>query len=866
MAKKFQIEIDINDDFQKVEENINGVIKSTMTLKQQYTELKTATQNATDTKGFVAYAKAAADVKQKIEDANDRINRFSSDTSRLDTAVSVVRGLGGAFSAIQGTMGLLSGENEKLDKAFKTVMTTMGILNGITEVANVLNRKSATGAILYATANKILTFSLREATAALVTVRGALISTGIGAAIVALGTIVAYWEDISNWIRRATGDLEDYTKKQEEAKKMSDENIEGLRETVASLDKIYRSQGLVGLSEPLGILGRAVLAAKKDVEDFKAVWDAPTVNDPFSIKRFNLGDEFETAIAKSKRSTEANKKWEEEFSRLNKIMIDKNKLLQDSEEKVKDITDRELTIRQQSRIDLLKDGMEKELAQYDLNNKERFTLMDLAEGNQTTSLRIRSMERQEIIDKYSDIEKKKYQDKLKVQEEMVAIHNSVILGLMDEGRNKELKQQELNWVTKEKMLRKNGEAEKDITELKNKEISDINKKYQEQADDISNQILMTSLLSAYTDEDEDNFNKFDNFNKTISAKLRSNVEAGNEFRRQQSKKRDEAEKNGLVDMTDFDEMQQIQLSEFTTKVQEETTDVIKKAHEERIASIGQYNITVIAKSTDSYGKQKDILEQNLRDTKEINGKKRKAIDDEMSDGVMSEQEYQFKIFELKQEEDNLEAQLYALKKQRQADLQTNAINTANNLISIAQSLSSVENNIAKEKAYKQKQILDDQLKAGKITKDQFTKLDEARLKEMDKANKKKFEQDKKISIAQTVISTFEGAQQAYTGALKIDPTTTTSTILAAIATAAGFARVAQIMSTTYESSGSAASSTTSASAPTIANPFANQKASDVITPQSLTPQQQMLRVYVVDSDIIKAINRVRIIDGQALIM
>ena len=66
-----------------------------------------------------------------------------------------------------------------------------------------------------------------------------------------------------------------------------------------------------------------------------------------------------------------------------------------------------------------------------------------------------------------------------------------------------------------------------------------------------------------------------------------------------------------------------------------------------------------------------------------------------------------------------------------------------------------------------------------------------------------FEKSKNLAIAQATISTIQGAIDAYTGALKVDPSTITSTILASLVLAAGFANIAKIKATQYQSTGGA---------------------------------------------------------------
>ncbi len=193
MAKKIVFDIEV-DGFDEVDASIDKVIDSTKSLKQQLKELEVLTQTATDPETFQRYAQAAGEIKDRIGDAKSAINNFSSDTKKLDTTIGAVQGLAGAFATVQGSIALLTGDNEKLDKVIKNVQGSLAVLNGVQQVAKSLNKESAEGAALYAAANKILSFSLKDVVKGLGVFKTALIATGIGALVVAVGLLVANFD------------------------------------------------------------------------------------------------------------------------------------------------------------------------------------------------------------------------------------------------------------------------------------------------------------------------------------------------------------------------------------------------------------------------------------------------------------------------------------------------------------------------------------------------------------------------------------------------------------------------------------------------------------------------------------------------
>jgi hypothetical protein len=122
----------------------------------------------------------------------------------------------------------------------------------------------------------------------------------------------------------------------------------------------------------------------------------------------------------------------------------------------------------------------------------------------------------------------------------------------------------------------------------------------------------------------------------------------------------------------------------------------------------------------------------------------------------------------------------------------------------AESLASVEENTAAEQ-----KILDDQLKNGLISQEQFDQakydLDKAAYDKSEAIKKKSFEEDKKSKIAQAVIAGAMGAVSAFTGAMQLGPIAgpIVGGILAAAVAGLTAFNISKIKSTQYKSAGGA---------------------------------------------------------------
>ncbi len=96
-----------------------------------------------NTDEFTKIAMKAGEIKDAMADANDAMNRFASDTQKLDAAIQGIQGVAAATSIATGAMGLFGTENEKVQRAILKVQSAMAILNGVQQIANILNKDSA---------------------------------------------------------------------------------------------------------------------------------------------------------------------------------------------------------------------------------------------------------------------------------------------------------------------------------------------------------------------------------------------------------------------------------------------------------------------------------------------------------------------------------------------------------------------------------------------------------------------------------------------------------------------------------------------------------------------------------------------------
>jgi predicted nucleic acid-binding Zn-ribbon protein len=97
---------------------------------------------------------------------------------------------------------LFGSENEDLQKALLKVQGAMALANGVQQVANLLNKDSILITQGQAAAQALYATAVGASTGAMKAFRIALLATGIGAAIAAVGLLIAKWDELTAAVRR----------------------------------------------------------------------------------------------------------------------------------------------------------------------------------------------------------------------------------------------------------------------------------------------------------------------------------------------------------------------------------------------------------------------------------------------------------------------------------------------------------------------------------------------------------------------------------------------------------------------------------------------------------------------------------------
>ena len=128
--------------------NVGNYGEATVKLTSQIRQMTEALavmrlEGKQDTAEYAALSKEAGDLKDALGDAAQGVKNMASDTSQLDTVLSVATAAGGGLSAFTGAMELFGGASEDVAEAQKKLQAAIAITTGLQPVQNAVQKQSA---------------------------------------------------------------------------------------------------------------------------------------------------------------------------------------------------------------------------------------------------------------------------------------------------------------------------------------------------------------------------------------------------------------------------------------------------------------------------------------------------------------------------------------------------------------------------------------------------------------------------------------------------------------------------------------------------------------------------------------------------
>jgi hypothetical protein len=348
----------------------------------------------------------AGELSDTIGDVSQRVKNMGSDTKNIEAFTQAVQGVAAGFQIAQGAAALFGEENEDIQKAMLQVNATMAIANGIQQVTVLLQKESA----ISMTANRIATAlydkTLKGTIVSLRLFRTALISTGIGAAIVGVGLLVENWEKLTKVVKDFLGIETKDLKAVSELAQRQVELAEARGESEAKVQNLL-----------MAAYDARIAAAEKEEERAQLIHEKEVARLTYQTKLRTDAIEKQKKDAEDLRAMDSAAKQESENLRLAKIGR-----ITDELEREKKLRDEKLAIHQE------------EKAQREADLKKRFTDADeFAKAHILLTEEMRLKEQgiaEDSADKISKIERNRRQQDLQMASEAVgALGNLLTAGL-----------------------------------------------------------------------------------------------------------------------------------------------------------------------------------------------------------------------------------------------------------------------------------------------------------------------------------------------------------------------------------------------------------------------------------------------------
>jgi hypothetical protein len=236
MAITKTIEIDVNSQgatsgINNITNSIEQSDKATQSLRSQLRQAQADVAELSDkfgatSKEAIEAAKRAGQLKDAIGDAKALTDAFNPD-AKFSALSGSLSGVASGFSAVEGSLALAGVQSENLQETMVRLQAAMALSQGLQGLGESIDSFKQMGAV---------------AKNALAGIRTGIAATGIGVLLVALGAVVAYWDDI----KEAVGGV---SSEQEELNTLAQTNLDTEQDKFNALSLQENTLKLQGKSE-----------------------------------------------------------------------------------------------------------------------------------------------------------------------------------------------------------------------------------------------------------------------------------------------------------------------------------------------------------------------------------------------------------------------------------------------------------------------------------------------------------------------------------------------------------------------------------------------------------------------------------------
>jgi hypothetical protein len=299
MAEKRTIDININTnadeaskEFDRFGKSVNTANDSVeglnKTFEEAYGEIQPLTTRMGEAEDRLYELAAAGDTASaEYQGLLTKVGQYRKVQIQTDLAVDAaattmgqklggaLTGATGGFSAVQGVMGLVGGESEQLEKALLKVQSALAIQQGVQGIREAIPAFKQLG---------------KSAMTALKGIKTGIAATGVGLLVIAIATLVAYWDDIKEAISGVSAE-------QRQLNVLADADLQTQKdklEAIGSQDNILKLQG----KSERDILKLKIAQTDAVIESTKQVIEGKKIAAKLEVESLKRNQQIAETIAK----------------------------------------------------------------------------------------------------------------------------------------------------------------------------------------------------------------------------------------------------------------------------------------------------------------------------------------------------------------------------------------------------------------------------------------------------------------------------------------------------------------------------------------------------------------------------------------
>ena len=174
----------------------------------------------------IAAQKKVAELADRMDDFNDRVKALNPD--KFAKVQTVVQGISRGFQAGQGAMALFGAESEDLQKQLVKVQGTMALADGLEGLGKVQQQFKT-----------LAKDGIQALVKSFSTLKGAIISTGIGVLVIALGYLIANFDKLGFSVKSDADHADDLAKSNDALK----DSIDLTNKSIEAETDLLKAQG-----------------------------------------------------------------------------------------------------------------------------------------------------------------------------------------------------------------------------------------------------------------------------------------------------------------------------------------------------------------------------------------------------------------------------------------------------------------------------------------------------------------------------------------------------------------------------------------------------------------------------------------------